>query len=910
MTGLPTGTVTFLFTDLEGSTRLWEEHPEAMRATLARHDAILREAVERHDGYVVKTTGDGIHAAFATATHAVDAAVAAQRSLGRERWNPIPPLRVRMGLHTGAAELRGGDYYGGVLNRAARLMSIAHGGQIVVSLTTVELVRDDGCDFLDLGEHRLRDLGRPEHVFQVLHPDLARRVRRVDVARVVLDQPAVAYDLVRRAATELDEVVEALEANRVVTMTGVGGVGKTRLALQVGAEVLPRYRDGVWLCELGPLGNAQLVPMAIAGALSVQQRSGQSMSESVVAACERRELLLVLDNCEHLLDAAAQMVDAIESACPAVRVLATSREGLGVSGERIMVLRSLALPAEGVSPDDAAEIEAVRLFVDRAAAIREPLAISPENVGAIVQICRRLDGIPLAIELAAARARMMSPGEIASRLDERFRLLTGGSRTTVERHQTLRQAVDWSYDLLDGRERRLLNRLAVFAGGFTLEAAEAIGGGDAIDAFDVLDGLGQLVDKSLVVAEDIDDGTRYRLLETIRQYGLDRLDEAGEADEVRRRHAEWMAAFAARAAAGTRGVDQHLWTARLVAELDNFRAALAWAVERGEVGLATEMLAPFYWFFLYSSTVGYALAPWAATVLAMEGAASSPSYPALLALRALDHVHHDRLPAAIRDAEMAVAEVQPGSRFSVQPWAALFMSHVIAGSSPTVADRCEECLRAARVSGSDFDLAGALLPATATFLGASRLSEARACAEEGVVVARRSGSPTLIGISTNLLAVVLFDDDPDRALALLHEGLDASEQPWVGNMRGTALVRLARLERSLDEPVWASTFRSHLARIQDAGDRRGGLVLLELYSRALAEHGHFEVAAVLRGALPLGDVFVGNVSEAERQRCEAAIRRGLGDVRSEELHGRGAAMDIHEAMSVALAELDRVIAAG
>jgi len=541
--------------------------------------------------------------------------------------------------------------------------------------------------------------------------------------------------------------------------------------------------------------------------------------------------------------------------------------------------------------------------VERAAAARDDFAITPDNVDALAQICRRLDGIPLAIELAAARVRMMSAGEIASRLDERFRLLTGGSRTAVERHQTLRQAVDWSYDLLDARERALLNRLGVFAGGFTLDAAQSVAKGDAIDEYDVLDGLGQLVDKSLVVADDTDDGTRYRLLETIRQYALDRLDEAGETDDVRRRHAEWVVAFTARASAGTRGVDQHRWTARLVTELDNLRAALTWAVEGGVLG-------PFYWFFLYSSALGYALAPWGATVLAMEGAETSPSYGALLAVRALDHVHHDRLPAAIGDAEAAVAAMDSGSAFSVSSWATLLMSHVIAVSSPSVVDRCAECLRAARAAGSDFELAGALIPVAATLLSANRLTEARACAEEGAVVARRSGSPTLIGISSHLLAALLFDEDPDRALALLREGLEASDQPWVGNMRGTALVRLARLEHSLDDPEWARMFRTHLARVQDAGDRRAGLVLLELYSRALAEADHHEIAAVLRGTLPFGDMQVGNVSDVERRTCDEAIRRGLGDARAEELRRRGASMDLHDALSVALDELDRVIAAG
>ena len=867
MVELPAGTVTFLFTDLEGSTRLWEEHPEAMRDALARHDAVLHQAIEAHEGYVVKTTGDGVHAAFSTAGHAVDAAIAGQLALGAD-WGATGPLRVRMGLHTGVAELRDGDYYGGVLNRAARLMSIAHGGQIVASLATVELIRDDGYDLVDLGEHRLRDLGRAEHVFQVMHPALADDFPVLrSLESFPTNLPLQVTSFVGRSR-ELADVIDGFDDNRIVTITGVGGVGKTRLALQAGAEVLPRFRDGVWLCELGPLGNADLVPSVVAAALGVQQRPGQTMTESILATCARRHFLVVLDNCEHLLDEAARIVEVMVRSCPGVCVLATSREGLGVSGERIMVLRSLELPAEGASGTDARDVEAVRLFVDRAAATRSGFEVVPENVGPVVQICRRLDGIPLAIELAAARVRVMSPAEIASLLDERFRLLTGGLRTTVERHQTLRQAVDWSYDLLDDRERRLLNGLGVFAGGFTLDAATSVTGRQELDTFDVLDLLGQLVDKSLVVAGDSDDGTRYRLLETIRQYALERLDEAGETDEVRRSHAQWVVAFVADAALGLRGLDNHRWARRFEDETENLRAALTWAVDVGAVDVAAPVLAPIYWFFLFSSRLGYALAPWAATVLAMRGGEAHPARAELMALRALDHLHHDRMPDALADAEAAVAVLGAEGRFASTPWTALFMIHVADGSPAGVADRTEECLAAARASGDDFELGGSLIPAIAVLVGASRLREARAHAEEAVRFAHTSGSPTLIGISTNLLAVLVVDEDPDRARALLRESLAASDSPWVGNMRGTAVLRLARLEDTLDDPEWARAFRPYLARVREAGDRRSAMILLESYSRALAEAGHAEVAGLLRGRDRRGHdgrLRVGNGTATHRQ---------------------------------------------
>ena len=559
MSELPSGTVSFLFTDLEGSTCLWEEHPDAMQGALARHDELMRAAIRSHAGHVVKTTGDGFHATFATASDAIDAAVDAQLALAAESWPETGPLRVRMGVHTGAAAVRDGDYYGTALNRAARLMSVGHGGQVLVSLATNELVRGSGIEFEDLGSHRLRDLGEPERIFQVVHPGLETEfaaLRSLDAFATNL--PLQVTTFVGRD-DDVADVIEALGQSRVVTLIGVGGVGKTRLAVQTAAEVLPCYRDGVWICELGPLSDPGQVPDVVADALGVQQRPRQSLAESLVVALRSKELLVVLDNCEHLLDAAARLVAAMVGSCPGVTVLATGREGLGVRGERMMMVRSLPLPSERATTDEILTADAVTLFTERAEQSGGALDLDPDTASTVAQLCRRLDGIPLALELAAARTRMMSPQEIAGRLDERFRLLTGGSRTAVERHQTLRQAVDWSYDLLDERERLILDRLGVFSGGFTLDAAEAVVGGDGIDPRDVFDGITLLVDKSLVVADREHHDTRYRLLETIRQYALERLDEGGVTDTMRRRHATWCAEFVAEASVGMQGPDEVAW---------------------------------------------------------------------------------------------------------------------------------------------------------------------------------------------------------------------------------------------------------------------------------------------------------------------------------------------------------------
>ncbi|HXY94961.1 MAG TPA: adenylate/guanylate cyclase domain-containing protein, partial [Acidimicrobiia bacterium] len=464
MPELPTGTVTFLFTDLEGSTRLWQEHPEAMKPALARHDEILRDAIAACGGHVVKMTGDGAHAAFANASHAIDAARAAQSGLAAEEWGVTGPLRVRMGIHTGPAEVRDGDYYGTAVNKAARLMSVAHGGQIVVSLVTEELVRDDledGTSLLDLGEHRLRDLGRRERVFQLDHPDLTRdfpRLRSLDAFRTNL--PLQTTSFVGREA-ELAELADALRSARLVTVTGVGGVGKTRVAIQAAAELLPAFPDGAWLCELAAASETDAMYQVVAATLGVQPRAGATLLSAVLDYLRAKELLLVLDNCEHLLDAAAALAEGLLRECPSVRVLATSREGLAVAGEQVWPLRSLAV-------DQAAE-----LFGERAQSVAPGTAVDARDV-AVTEICKRLDCIPLAIELAAARVVALGPVDIAARLDERFRLLTGGRRTAVERHQTLRATVDWSFSMLEVREQTVFTRLGVFSGSFDVAAAEAV----------------------------------------------------------------------------------------------------------------------------------------------------------------------------------------------------------------------------------------------------------------------------------------------------------------------------------------------------------------------------------------------------------------------------------------------------
>ena len=497
----PSGTVTFLFTDIEGSTKRWEADPDAMRIELAAHDDVLRAAIEVQGGWLFKHTGDGVCAAFSSAQSAVDAAIDAQRRLG---------LPVRMGIATGEAEQRGEDYFGPVLNRAARVMAVGHGGQILVSGVSASLV--SGVDLLDLGEHRLRDLSGVERLFQVRADGLRvefPRVRTVDA--VPGNLPAQTTSFVGRDV-EVKELAELVRAHRLVTLTGVGGVGKTRLAVQVAAELVPEFADGVWLVELAPVGDPAAVPDAVATELGITQQPGTSVTDHIADTLAGRRILIVFDNCEHVLDAAADLIETILGRSSTVSVIATSREGLRVGAEHLW-------PVPSLDVRDGAASAAVELFIERARAVVPGFSVHDDvDVDAVTEICRRLDGIALAIELAAARMVSMTPTEVLARLNDRFRLLSG-SRRGLERHQTLRQAVQWSYDLLSEDEQSVLAACAVFAGGFDTVSVTAVHGG--FDEYTMLDLVDSLVRKSLLTATRTSGGTRFAMLETIRQFAED-----------------------------------------------------------------------------------------------------------------------------------------------------------------------------------------------------------------------------------------------------------------------------------------------------------------------------------------------------------------------------------------------------
>jgi tetratricopeptide (TPR) repeat protein len=547
------------------------------------------------------------------------------------------------------------------------------------------------------------------------------------------------------------------------------------------------------------------------------------------------------------------------------------------------------------------------LFCDRAAAVNDGFALGPDNVDAVAQICGRLDGIPLAIELAAARVRMMTPGEIADRLDERFRLLTGGARTAVERHQTLRQTVDWSYELLAPRERVLLNRLGVFAGGFTLDAAESVAAGGELESFDVLDGLGQLVDKSLVVADATRLGTRYRLLETIRQYALERLDNAGETDATRRRHAEWFADFVSRASAGMRGPDESVWWGRFQVDFDNIRAALVWATGTDDADLALSFFGNFLYWSLHSRRLGYLLTPWAAAALATTGAAEHPRFVSVLAMQAIDHLNHQRNDDAEQDARRALKLMaRPGAAFSVYPWSALCQALTQTGRAEDVAG-VESFVKSARATGDDETLADAL---NSVALLAYTLGDTERCitsAEEALRLAQRIGNPTLLSVSNAWAGGALRNVDPSRAEVALEAALEYGNAGEALSITGTVLAWLAMLKPMTSQQ--AEQYRQTIELMHEVGDTHLLLMYVDVYAQALATTDRAETAALLRAAInQLAPHMTNPISVTHRGEIDARLLAELGEERFAELTAQGATLDYDQTLALTFAELDRIIA--
>jgi predicted ATPase/class 3 adenylate cyclase len=917
---IPSGTVTLLFSDIAGSTRLWEAEPGAMAAALRRHDTILRSAIEGADGYVFKTVGDAFCAAFDTPQVAVEVAVQAQLSLLEEPWPTSVPVRVRMGLHTGVCEERDNDYFGPTVNRAARLEAIAHGGQTVVSGTTAELAGsalDGGVRLRDLGQHRLRDLGRPEHVFQVEGPGLPASfppLASLDNPELPNNLPGLLSVFIGRSA-ELAAVRSLLTESRLVTLTGAGGCGKTRLALQAAAELLDTAPDGVWLAELAPLTDGADIPAAIAAVLGLPSRD----EASLLTALREQDALLLLDNCEHLIGAVAKLSDRITRECRRVRILATSREPLGIGGERVYRVASLSLP----EADEGGPSEAVELFRDRARAQDPGFVIDAATSPLVASICRRLDGIPLAIELAAARLSSMSLSQVSTRLDQRFRLLTGGSRNAMPRQQTLQATVDWSFSLLNEPERATLRRLSVFAGGFELEAAEAVCALPDADEFEVLDLVASLVDKSLVVADHAAGGSvRYRLLETIRQYCAQELLRAdGDAAvlQVRARHAQYFLDLAVAAEPALCGSEQGRWLRRLELEWDNLRAAFGHLTDENQNECVLRLGGALERFALSQPHVE--ILGWLRTGIELAGQDAAPS----------------RL---LTEALLTCAEL-------IQVLLVLD-----AGERAAARRYAERALEMARSLG-DREMEGYALSALAAADYFDRdLESMQRLSEEGLEIGRQIGDPRLMGVLWNLLEFIPGATYADRRRASeqalhcfrqagdllstantlarmgsvhLHAGQPSQGQPYldeaiaIAEEIGSGLLQyflytdlsIVLLIRD-NAPEAAPLVRRNLLTAHRLG---GGIeVAMTLFTAACcggmlgSSLSEFLTAARLHGAadtgisagLAIGTIGWSGLEERLRSSEQARLRKVLGDPAFEAAYHAGAQMSPPRAVELAL----------
>jgi predicted ATPase/class 3 adenylate cyclase len=871
----PSGVVTFLFTDVEGSTRRWEADADGMRAALAAHDEVLRGAIQAHGGWLFKHTGDGVCAAFGSPKAAVDAAIAAQRRL---------ELPVRMGLVTGEAELRDGDYFGAVLNRAARVMAAGHGGQILLAASTAGLL--SGVDLVDLGPRRLRDLPTAVGLFQVRAAGLRTDfppLRALDASPGNL-RPATTSFIGRES--ELDEVQAAVKARRLVTLTGVGGVGKTRLALEVAARLADEYPDGVWFFELAAVTDPAAIPDAVAAVLGIIQQPGKSVANSVAAALEGRVRLLVFDNCEHVLDAAAGLVEAILAHSATVKILATSREGLRVADEQLWPVPSLDV---GAGIDSAA----VSLFIERAQAVSPGFpAANAEEAAAVVEICGRLEGIPLAIELAASRMASMTASEVRDRLDQRFRLLVG-SRRGLARHQTLRHAVTWSYDLLDDAEKALLDRCSVFAGGFDLQSACAVTSSD--DDFATLDLLDALVRKSLLVADRSARRTRYSTLETIRQFAGEQLVARSEVSEIRAAHSRYFAGREADILAlwdSPRQREAYDW---FTLELANLRPAFRWAADHGDLDVAATLAT--YAGFLGNMVQTFEPISWAEELIEPARAADHPRLAFLYVIAS--HCHTTgRIEEAVRYSEAGQTVIGSGGDVPFGNEGVLGAVYLVNGQP----ERAVEWCRAQLARGRDtHTLTRASLVIALTVAGAGE--EARAAANGLIEAAEATHNPFAPAYALWAYGFAFRDADPVCALEALRRGLVIAQDSGIRFVESLLATGLSQLEAEHGEPLAAlGHITLGIRNFYESGNVAYIPLALATLAVFLDRLGRLEPAATIAG-FAFGPVTASTVPQLST--AITHLSDVLGDQTYESLACKGATMTITAIVTYAYDQIDQ-----
>jgi len=884
---LPTGTVTFLFTDIEGSTKLWEYHSREMQGALARHDFLLRQAIENYGGSVFKTVGDSFWSVFTTPADALNAALAAQHALLAEDWgDEICSIKARMALHSGAAEARAGDYFGQTLNRVARLLSAGHGGQTLLSLAACELVRDElppGVELRDMGERRLKDLIRPEHVFQVVAPGLPNEfppLRTLDNRPTNL--PAQATSVIGRDQ-EVAAVCELVRRPnvRLLTLSGPGGTGKTRLALQAAADLLDDFENGVFFVALAPIGDAALVTSTIAQTLGVKEISGQSQAVSLKNWLRDKQLLLVLDNFEQVVAAAPQVADLL-AAVPSLKIVVTSRAVLRVYGEQEFQVPPLSVPDLKRLPrfETLSQYAAVALFIQRAQAVKPNFSVNNENAPAIAEICTRLDGLPLAIELAAARIKVLTPQLLLERLGNRLKLLTReGGRDLPLRQQTLRNAIAWSYDLLDEDEKKLFARLAVFVGGATLAAAEAVVSTDEADPLDneVLDGIMSLLDKSLLKqVEGVNNEPRFVMLETIREFALERLTESNENTILRDSHANFFLTVALEAQPKITGPEQEMWLNKLEQEHDNFRAAMRASLESGAIERGLRQAAALWWFW-YSH----------------------------------GHLSEGRrwLIEALQKADSSSAVTLPASSFLEARAEALRCAGAMTrwqGQYEQAISIIEESVTIWRKLGKKAGLARALNSLGAANYDHGNYERAKVCNEESLLYYLETGNMLGVGIAlTTLGDVAVAQRDYDKAIATYQRSLAMKRQSE--DKLGIAfslmgLGRAARYQGNFEDAI--GYYQESLHTRQTIGDKLGIAECLEGLASSERGLGHNIKAARLFGAsealreligapLPLAD-------RTEYNRNLAAMSTLLDESVSIASWAEGRAMSLEQAIEYAL----------